>query len=37
VALERGDAYLRHWPSAGIALLSLAALFTGLLLVRVVP
>jgi len=37
VALEHGDAYLRRWPSAGIALLSLAALFTGLLLARVMP
>jgi NADH:ubiquinone oxidoreductase subunit 5 (subunit L)/multisubunit Na+/H+ antiporter MnhA subunit len=37
VAFEGADAYLRRWPSAGIALLSLAALFTGLLLARVVP
>jgi formate hydrogenlyase subunit 3/multisubunit Na+/H+ antiporter MnhD subunit len=37
VAFESADAYLRRWPSAGIALLSLAALFTGLLLTRVMP
>jgi hypothetical protein len=37
VAFEGADAYLRRWPSAGIALLSLAALFTSLLLARVVP
>jgi hypothetical protein len=37
VAFEGADAYLRRWPSAGIALLSLAALFTGLLLARVAP
>ena len=37
VAFERADMYLRRWPSAGIALLSLAALFTGLLLARVTP
>jgi formate hydrogenlyase subunit 3/multisubunit Na+/H+ antiporter MnhD subunit len=37
VAFESADAYLRRWPSAGIALLSLAALFTGLLLARVTP
>ncbi|HSN70309.1 MAG TPA: hypothetical protein VLT59_02320, partial [Steroidobacteraceae bacterium] len=37
VAFEHTDAYLRRWSSAGIALLSLAALFAGLLLAQVLP